>query len=118
MIFSWPLFLKTFVIGEWLVNYTYINEFLCEKRFEKENQCKGSCHLNAHLNKVENESEEASQSSKSRRIIEVEYQNFLTVSFQAGISLLPDNRVSFLVLNQIRSHQSILSGIFHPPQFS
>jgi hypothetical protein len=93
MIFSWPLFLKTFVIGEWLVNYTYINEFLCEKGFEKENKSKGCC----HLNKIESKSEEVPLSSDKKRIVSVEFQNFLTVILQEDISPLTENRVLFFI---------------------
>lgn len=44
---------------EFIYNFRYIVENLCEKRDEEVNMCMGSCHLEKEMKKKDNEKDEA-----------------------------------------------------------
>lgn len=43
------------VIINWKLNQSFIAKNLCEKRYQKNNCCKGSCQLNKQLKNIEQE---------------------------------------------------------------
>lgn len=58
-------------IVEYVVNYTYISEVLCENKSTPQKKCNGKCHLKKELNNTFDEKKNSPNSGKTQSVEEI-----------------------------------------------
>ncbi len=111
------MFLKPILpVLDYIINYNYISEVLCENKAKPELKCNGKCHLMKNLAKAAEEEKPISPEKKSQTH-EIEL-----LFFQEIQSLIP-LQTSFQYKNIIANNYSNLysrldsCSVFRPPSF-
>ncbi|HRE78801.1 MAG TPA: hypothetical protein PLL09_13370 [Flavobacterium sp.] len=106
------LFRPIFPVMNYVVNYDYISNELCENKAKPELECNGKCHLKAELANASEESTPASHESKSNITLELLFLETIP-EFKFNRIYVEKNQVSISYSRlYFRLHNT---SIFHPP---
>lgn len=113
-----PIFLSVFlmytfsqvvIMLNYVINYEYISEVLCENKDKPELDCHGKCHLEKELKK-----DEQRKTDETRAINEIAlYLSFHTV--EAVLKTIPAERENDVFLYQSEHSNEHIHSVFHPP---
>ncbi|WP_312345044.1 hypothetical protein [Chryseobacterium binzhouense] len=95
----------------YVVNYDYIVENLCENRTVENSYCKGKCYITKELSKAEKQSLNG-QNIKIAGLDVFVSNEILTLT---ETSLLPQSAVKLYINNSCLYNSEYFSRIFHPP---
>ena len=106
------LFRPIFPVLNYVVNYEYISNELCENKEKPELQCNGKCHLKAELAKASKDTVPASQETKNTVALEILFLETLC-EYKFNRIFVEKEKVSISYSKlYFRLHST---GIFHPP---
>lgn len=94
---------------EFIYNFRYIVENLCEKRDEEVNMCMGSCHLEKEMEKKDNEKDEAPLLKENM------HQTLHYVSNHTVILIINCRKITFHI-NDISLIDNTLPVLTPPPR--
>ena len=118
VIVALALFLKPIIpVLDYIINYDYIANVLCENKAKPQLQCNGKCHLMKELAKESENEKPLSNDKKDNSKHEIE------VLFYQDINLLVDTKIASSTSNSVATNYSNLycflniTTTFHPPTF-
>lgn len=118
VIVALALFLKPIVpVLDYIINYDYIANVLCENKAKPQLQCNGKCHLMKELAKESENEKPLSNDKKDNSKHEIE------VLFYQDINLLVDTKFTSSTSNSVATNYFNLycflntTTTFHPPTF-
>jgi hypothetical protein len=118
VIVALALFLKPILpVLDYIINYDYIANVLCENKAKPQLQCNGKCHLMKELAK-ESENEKPLSTDKkdnSKHEIEVLFYQDITSLVDSKIAVATSNETSTNYTNLYSFLNSVTT--FHPPTF-
>ncbi|AXG75191.1 hypothetical protein DVK85_00910 [Flavobacterium arcticum] len=102
-------------VFDYIVNYDYIANELCENKAEPELKCNGKCHLMKELAKASEEETPISEKKSLHHETEVLfYQPVFAFTFKSDFSAT--DYVQSTAYANFYSHLAVVS-VFHPPIF-
>ena len=118
VIVALALFLKPILpVLDYIINYDYIANVLCENKAKPQLQCNGKCHLMKELAKESENEKPLSNDKKDNSKHEIE------VLFYQDINSLVDTKIAVATSNSVATNYSNLycflntTTTFHPPTF-
>ncbi|WP_432670438.1 hypothetical protein [Flavobacterium sp. SM2513] len=108
------LFKPVFPVLEYVVNYDYIVNELCENIAKPELHCNGKCHLAKELAKA---STDDTSNSSEKKVVAQQYELVYFQEIKAIIFSMYDSNFSPQVYNSYTNNYYHLSvnSTFHPP---
>lgn len=118
VIVALALFLKPILpVLDYIINYDYISNVLCENKAKPQLQCNGKCHLMKELAKQSENEKPLSTDKKDNSKHEIE------VLFYQDITPLVDSKIAVATSNETSTNYTNLycylntTTTFHPPTF-
>lgn len=118
VIVALALFLKPILpVLDYIINYDYIANVLCENKAKPQLQCNGKCHLMKELAKQSENEKPLSTDKKDNSKHEIE------VLFYQDINSLVDTKIAVSTSNETSNNYTNLycylntTTTFHPPTF-
>ena len=118
VIVALALFLKPILpVLDYIINYDYIVNVLCENKAKPQLQCNGKCHLMKELAKESENEKPLSSDKKDNSKHEIE------VLFYQDITSLVDSKIAISTSNETSTNCTNLycflntTTTFHPPTF-
>lgn len=118
VIVALALFLKPILpVLDYIINYDYIANVLCENKAKPQLQCNGKCHLMKELAKESENEKPLSTDKKDNSKHEIE------VLFYQDINSLVDTKIAVSTSNETSNNYTNLyyflntTTTFHPPTF-
>lgn len=99
---------------DYIVNYEYISQVLCENKEKPKLQCNGKCHLMKELAKASDESQQKSSDKKQniKTVGELFFEDFNVFNFEKSfVEVEQQDTASYLNLYSYLNS----SLVFHPP---
>ncbi len=104
-------------VAEYVINYDYIVNVLCENKDKPELKCDGKCYLSKQLAKESRQSEEnpfGEKQTKTEVLQPVYFQSLPSLDLEAGMYL--DKEVNFNTPGVLHS-RLFTTEISHPPEY-
>ncbi len=102
-------------VFDYIINYEYIANELCENKEEPELKCNGKCHLMKELAKASDDEKPMSEKKSLHQETEVLfYQSVFTFTFKSDAPNV--DYVQSTAYSNLYSHLAVVS-VFHPPAF-
>lgn len=102
-------------VFDYIINYDYIANELCENKEKPELKCNGKCHLKKELAKASEDEKPISEKKSLHQETEVLfYQPVVSFTFTSDAPVV--DYVQPTAYSNLYSHMAVVS-VFHPPIF-